>query len=224
MTNNVSFLGGYRWAKCMDVGGSNSSFAANEFTDPRKPWLDRGICDSDLSQQFKLAGVWQTPKFNSLGFAAREFLGGWALSGILDRHDGFPFSIVGYGDPNGDGDNLSRANLVGNPSPTGGATIAHWFNTAAFAEPVNSDGNSARNLLRGPKFVDVDAGLIKSFALPYGPFREKQKLDFRFEAFNLFNHPNLGQPNAALGGGSLFGTITSAQSPRVLQAALKYVF
>ena len=224
MSNNVSFLGGYRWAKCIDVGGSISSFAVNEFTDPRHPSLDRGICDSDLAQQFKMAGVWQTPKFNSLGIAGREVLGGWSVSGILDRHDGFPFSIMGSGAPNGDGDNLSRANLVGDPAVPGGSTISEWFNTKAFAEPLNSNGNSPRNMLRGPEFVNVDAALIKSFALPFGPFREKQKLDFRFEAFNLLNHPNLGQPNNSIGAGALFGTITSAGKPRDLQAALKFVF
>ncbi len=227
MTSNFSFLGGFRFAKCIDVGGSDSSFAINEFTDPRRPYLDRGICDSDLKEQYKFAGVWRTPTFESLGFAGREFLGGWAISGILSGHDGFPFSVMAYGDPNLDGDSLSRANVSGSPTLSGGSTsqkIAEWFNTAAFTEPVDSDGNSPRNFLRGPKFVDVDSALIKSFAMPVGPFRETQKIDFRFEAFNVFNHPNLDQPNNNLGGGALFGTITGAQTPRVLQAALKYVF
>ncbi len=224
MTGNLSFLGGYRFAKCIDVGGSDSSFAINEFTDPRRPYLDRGICDSDLAQQFKLAGVWQTPGFSSLGFAGREFLGGWSISGILDRHDGFPFSVLAYGDPNLDGDSFSRANVSGDTNLSGGSKIAEWFNTAAFSEPVNSNGDSPRNFLRGPKFVNLDSALIKSFAMPFGPLRDTQKLDFRFEAFNLFNHPNLGQPGDTLGGGTLFGQITSAQSPRVLQAALKYIF
>jgi len=62
MSNNVSFLGGYRWAKCIDVGGSISSFAVNEFTDPRHPSLDRGICDSDLAQQFKMARCLADPQ------------------------------------------------------------------------------------------------------------------------------------------------------------------
>jgi len=107
------------------------AFAVNEFTDPRHPSLDRGICDSDLAQQFKMAGVWQTPKFNSLGIAGREVLGGWSVSGILDRHDGFPFSIMGSGAPNGDGDNLSRAKPGGDPAVPGGSTISEWFNTKA---------------------------------------------------------------------------------------------
>ena len=227
MTGSLSFLGGFRWAKCLDVGGSNSSFAFNEFTDPRRPYLDRGICDSDLGEQFKLAAVWRTPVIQSLGFAGRQVLGGWTLSGILSRHTGFPFSVLASGDPNLDGDGFGRANVTGDPNLSGRSNsqkIAEWFNTGVFTEPVASDGNSPRNFLRGPGFVDVDFALIKSFAIPYGPLAETQKIDFRCEAFNLFNHPNFGQPGNALGGGALFGRITSAQSPRVLQLALKYTF
>lgn len=223
MTGNLSFLGGYRWARCIDVGGSVSSFAINEFTDPRHPSLDRGTCDSDLAQQFKLAGVWRTPNIQSLGFAGRQVLGGWTWSGILTRHDGFPFSVLAYGDPNLDGDSFSRANVTGNPNSSS-PTIAQWFNTAAFSEPVDSNGNSPRNFLRGPKYVNLDSALIKSFPIPYGPFGKTQKIDFRFEAFNLFNHPNLGQPGNNMAAGTLFGQITTAQDPRILQAALKFIF
>jgi len=85
---------------------------------------------------------------------------------------------MGSGAPNGDGDNLSRANLVGDPAVTGGSTISEWFNTKAFAEPTNSNGNSARNMLRGPKFVNVDAALIKSFALPFRAVPRKAEAGF----------------------------------------------
>jgi hypothetical protein len=113
--------------------------------------------------------------------------------------------------------------VTGNPnSPS--PSIAEWFNTTAFSEPVDSNGNSPRNFLRGPKYVNLDSALIKSFPIPYGPFDKTQKIDFRFEVFNLFNHPNLGQPGNNLAAGTLFGQITSAQSPRVLQAALKFIF
>jgi hypothetical protein len=224
MTGNLSFLGGYRWARCIDVGGSVSSFAINEFTDPRHPSLDRGICDSDLAQQFKLAGVWRTPNIQSLGFAGRQVLGGWTWSGILTRHDGFPFSILAAGDPTLDGDSFGRANVIANPSVPS-PSIAEWFNTAAFECPTDTFCDSSpRNFLRGPKFVNLDSALIKSFPIPHGPFDKTQKVDFRFEAFNLFNHPNLAQPGNNLAAGTLFGQITSAYPPRVLQGALKFIF
>jgi hypothetical protein len=227
MTGNLSFLGGFRWAKCIDVAGSTTSFARNEFTDPNRPWLDRGNCDSDLAEQFKLSAVWRTPTIQSLGFAGRQVLGGWTMSGILSRHGGFPFSVMDVG-KNLDGDALGRADLVGSPfsgsCPNGSPvhTRECWFNTTAFANPVGADGNSPRNFLRGPGYVNLDFALIKSFTIPYGPLAESQKIDFRAEAFNLLNHPNLGQPqNTFAVGNSL---ITSAYAPRILQVAVKFIF
>ncbi|MGA8731324.1 MAG: carboxypeptidase-like regulatory domain-containing protein [Terracidiphilus sp.] len=224
MTGNLSFLGGFRWAKCLDEAGSNASFAFNEFTDPRRPWLDRGHCDSDVAGQFKLAAVWRAPKFQGLGFAGREVIGGWTMSGVLTRAGGFPFSVMATGDTNETGDDYNRANLIGDPHTQGkSGTLQEWFNTAAFAVPQDADGNSPRNFLRGPESVNLDYALIKSFAMPFGPFRDAQKIDFRAEAFNLFNHPNFGAPDNATGD-STFGSILSAGSPRIMQLALKFVF
>jgi hypothetical protein len=102
-----------------------------------------------------------------------------------------------------------------------------WFYTSDFSNPAAGviDGNSPRNFIRGPGYVNLDFGLIKSFGIPYGPFAETQKIDFRAEAFNLVNHPNFGAPDGALGdAGTTYGKITTAQSPRVLQLALKFIF
>lgn len=226
MTGNVSFLGGYRWAKCMDLG-STSSFAFNEFTDAKHPGLDRGACNSNVAQQFKLAGVYQVPTVHGLGATVRYILGGWKTSGIFTRQGGFPFSVDAVGDANEDGTINDRANLIGNPHLPGNRTQAQkrneWFNTAAFATPIDSDGNTSRNFLTGPSFVNLDAALIRSFALPFGPFRDTQKLDFRAEAFNVFNHPNFGSPDGAMADAT-FGSIHSVGSPRILQFALKLVF
>jgi len=224
MTGNLSFLGGFRTGRCVDVAGSNSSFAFNEFTDPNVPQHDQGTCDSDLKEQVKLAGVWRTPKLQSMGFVGREVLGGWTSSGILTQASGFPFSIMSTGDTNNTGDTYNRANLVGNPhTPGKSGTRQEWFDTTAFANPVKADGDSLRNSLRGPRSVNLDAALIKSFTLPFGPFRDTQKLDFRTEAFNLLNHPNFGSPDNATGDLN-FGKILSAGSPRILQFALKFAF
>jgi hypothetical protein len=234
MTQSLSFLGGYRWAKCLDLAGSEASFAFNEFTDAKHPAADRGVCNSNLSQQFKFAGVWRLPRLRGLGVAGRQILGGWTASGILTQHNGFPFSVNAVGDANEDGTINDRADLIGNPHLPGNRTqaqkLAAWFNNArspdpnvAFATPVNADGNSGRNFLTGPGYVNLDAALIKSFALPFGPFRETQTINIRTEAFNVLNHPNFGSPDSAMADAT-FGSILSAQSPRILQFAVKYNF
>lgn len=229
MTGNLSFLGGYRWAKCLDVGGSTATFAFNEFTAAKNIGLDRGRCNSDLASQFKLAAVWRVPTIQSLGFFGRHVIGGWTMSGIFSWHDGFPFTVLANGDRNQDGTIYDRADLTGNPNLPGnrstGEKLQQWFNTAAFVNPaLGNNGSSPRNFLRGPGYANMDFSLIKSFAIHHGPFAETQRIDFRVEAFNLVNHPNFGLPDSAIGDGPQFGQILYANSPRIMQFALKYVF
>ena len=70
---------------------------------------------------------------------------------------------------------------------------ARWFNTNAFlAQDRGTFGNVGRNTLIGPGRIQVDASLLKSFY-----FTERTRLQFRFEAFNAPNHPNLGNPNVS---------------------------
>ena len=79
-----------------------------------------------------------------------------------------------------------------------------------------------RDTLRGPHFSNSDLAVSKFFPL----FREKYRLQFRAEAFNLFNHPNFGPPNT-LTTSSTFGVINSlaGQEPsRVMQFALRFEF
>ena len=88
---------------------------------------------------------------------------------------------------------------------------------------IGTYGNSPRDLLRGPGFFNLDYSLIKSFRIHYGPLKETQKIDFRAEFFNIFNHPNFNNPSGG-SSSSQFGQITGAGSPRVIQFALKYIF
>jgi hypothetical protein len=56
------------------------------------------------------------------------------------------------------------------------------------------------------------------------PLKEGMRLQFRSEFFNLFNAVNLGNPNASLSSGAQMGRITSTDSARVIQFALKFRF
>ena len=55
------------------------------------------------------------------------------------------------------------------------------------------------------------------------PFSERHKIEFRVECFNSLNRVNLGNPTATFSS-SLFGRITSASDPRILQLGLRYSF
>jgi hypothetical protein len=72
----------------------------------------------------------------------------------------------------------------------------------------------------GPGFNTTDASLFKDFNLT-----ENQKIQFRFEAFNVFNEARFAQPNLTFGPAT-FGKITSTvgNDSRVVQLAAKYAF
>jgi hypothetical protein len=108
---------------------------------------------------------------------------------------------------------------VPNPSPT------LWFNTAAFSRQATGFGSSGRNILTAPGFEDIDFAIAKNTLI-----RERASLQFRAEAFNLFNHPNFAQPANSITSAT-FGQITSTRtargdlgSSRQIQLGLKLIF
>ena len=113
-----------------------------------------------------------------------------------------------------------KSGTVSNPGP------AHWFDTsfntagAAWATPLQyTYGNSGRNPLRGPGRVNLDFSLFKQFAV-----RERFRLEFRAEFFNLFNTPQFDPPNATIGNPAA-GVISSiVGTPRQIQFALHLTF
>ena len=89
----------------------------------------------------------------------------------------------------------------------------------AFAQPAaGTFGQQERNLLRNPGYWGWDMGLRKNF-----PVTERQRLQFRFEVFNILNHPNWNGANTNPTSGA-FGQVTSKSGERNLQLALKYIF
>ena len=121
-------------------------------------------------------------------------------------------------------DQAGQANLGCDP---GRQTLACWYNQAVFISPslapgqisAHSFGDSRIGNLRGPKLVNVDLVLQKSFKI-----RESQRIEFRAEFFNALNHPNFGLPSSTVdeeGGASITGTSTDN---RQIEFALKYTF
>jgi len=109
--------------------------------------------------------------------------------------------------------------ILPNPSPN------QWINPAAFVRQATGLGDAGRNILTGPGFGDVDLSIAKDTKI-----KERVSLQFQSEAFNLFNHPNFGQPQNNLAVAS-FGQITATRtsrgdlgSSRQIQFALKLLF
>jgi hypothetical protein len=94
-----------------------------------------------------------------------------------------------------------------------------WFNASAFAKPaLGTFGNAGLDILRGPWFQNWDMALFKNFRMT-----ERVNAEFRFEAFDVFNHPVLSDPVVTPTSGS-FGLITQKTDNRNLQLALKLRF
>jgi hypothetical protein len=111
-----------------------------------------------------------------------------------------------------------RPNMSRDPN-NGPKTPGEWFNTSRFSLPaLFTFGNAPRNAVIGPGLTEFDLSLQKDFGLT-----ESAKLQFRAEAYNLFNHPNFNIPNRTAFTAN-FGKISSAQDARQLQFALRLVF
>jgi hypothetical protein len=159
-------------------------------------------------------------------------LGGWQLNGIYQYRTGAPFSVVPGTDRRGDGSPATqRVDVVAGVSPYASPqTIMTWLNAAAFAPAaLGSYGNSIRDAYRGPSFKDFDMSLFKNIQV--GWFGGgKSTLQFRIEAFNVFNQPNFGLPSA-FSTSTSFGKITSTVpvsfgggAMRQVQLAVRFMF
>jgi len=99
-----------------------------------------------------------------------------------------------------------------------------WFNTAAFGTPaLGTFGNLRPDAFQAQRYWNVDFSVFRGFPI----WSEERKLEFRAEAFNLFNTVIFGSPNSDISNGANFGTVTSranANGPRVLQFGLRFIF
>jgi hypothetical protein len=181
---------------------------------------DEGSSAFDVRQRFVLSSVYELPFGKGKPRFAGAVLGGWQLSGIFTKQTGLPFTPVMSVDSSNTGTTL-RPNLVGTGAfPSSQQTIQQWFNVAAFAQPAAyTFGNAGRDILVGPGLTNTDLGLSRVI-----PIIERMSLTFRAEAFNIFNTPQFGLPNATIGT-STAGTITTTiNAQRELQFALRLSF
>jgi hypothetical protein len=203
-----------------DIGPNGGGYGA---TNPLNRRFDHGISNDDVPNVFNFSGAWQIPNAPLHGLA-NTLVNGWELTALTNWRSGFPFTVFSNQDNSFSGVGSDRADYIGGNAmlDTGrshGQLIQEYFNVNAFApNAIGTFGNSAKNLLRGPRFFSTDLGLLKDFAIT-----ERLRTQFRAEFFNAFNNVNFMQPQNYLGSSST-GQITGANSPRIIQLALKLAF
>jgi hypothetical protein len=241
-THGLSGQASYTWSHDLDI--SDNSNNGGTTMDQYNINLDYASSNWDIRNRFVGIGTYELPKFTGSNYLVRNTAGGWQLNAIVTLQTGKPYNIyldndqANVSQPNG---NTQRPDWLHLPSANCSANFyihnpgGSCIDGSAFAYPAQfTYGNGRRNPLYGPGFADVDASLFKEIGI-----WERVKFQFRAEAQNVFNHPNLQNPNSDMQGGwdpadqttwGDFGTTTSTQknssgsSGRLLQLAGKIVF
>jgi len=222
-SHGLDFLLTYTWSKAL-----GNSEGAGGFSDNYNVRASYGPMSWDRTHTVTFEHNWDLPFGRSrhwtLGnnLLADTVLGGWRLSGVHTFGSGLPFTPFVSNAPllNTDFNNV-RADVVGNPGVSN-PNASQWFNPAAFSEPqqLYRNGTAGRNSLRGPRLAVSNLSLSKDL-IP----GERWALELRADAFNVFNHVNLGLPNPTIDELSSAGQITYVQVPmRQMQFGLHLQF
>ena len=217
-------LASYTYSKSLDYNSlsTGESIPLQNAYDPRG---DYGLSEFDARNRFVASGFYQLP------FKGDRFVSGWQLGLITQAQSGNPITpLVSIA---AGGLRFSvRPNVSGAVATTG--NYKQWFaNPAEFTAPCTtsggvttcSPGNLGRDSIIGPNFVNTDFSVIKDTKI-----NERFNLQFRSEFYDIFNHPNFGDPGTTVGSSS-FGIIQSTRFPtgdfgssRQIQFALKLMF
>lgn len=214
----------YTYAHSID--NSSDRFDSN-FVDSYNLAMTRASSNFDQRHILNVSYDYQLPFFNKPG-PAHIALGGWRLSGLMGVQTGTPFTVsngTDFADAAGVANGVgtgSFADRVGDPRAgvvRGSDKGPLLYNPSAFAAPQGlTFGNSGRNSLTNPRFINFDMSLFKHF-----PIKEAYAFEFRWDAFNVFNHTQFNTIDNSLGS-STFLEATAAHRARTMQFGAKFIF
>jgi hypothetical protein len=210
----------YTFAKSIDEISYLTDLCGVNVINPYNAGAYRAVSDFNVPQRFVLNYLWQLP--SPKDGVMKALFGGWQTTAIWNWQSGFPLNITSGEDRGFSGLGNDLADEIGPRSYTSGTRgtrILKWFDTSAFTSArLGTFGNAGRNILIGPGTFNIDFSAQKLFTI-----RERLRLQYRTEFFNLPNHTLLNNPDTGVIN-SNFGRITGARAPRILQMALKLIF
>jgi hypothetical protein len=203
---------------------------------------DYGLSDFDVRHRFVISVLYNLP------FKGNRWFEGWELAAISAAQSGNPLNIL-TSNTAFTGNSTLRPDVLGPVQITGDP--AQWFVTPVACDPTVTNsctassifalpqtgssssptvhfGNLGRNAVKGPNLVNTDFSVIKTTKIT-----ERTNIQFRADMFDVFNHPNFGNPSRVVSTSktSSFGKITSTRTPtgdfgssRQIQLALKFIF
>lgn len=221
MSHGLQFNASYTYSHSIDDASRNLEGIVIQ--DSTNVASGKGSSDFDARHRLVANAVYDLP------FKGNRLVSGWEIAPIVTLQSGNPYTIV---IPNtgitGVGNTVYPVAIA--PILATGNPFGQWVTTSGFANPATQTtfGNLGRNSIVGPNFLNMDLALAKNTKLT-----ERMNLQVRCDAFDLFNHPNFGQPARTLTSltSTSFGTITSTRFPtgdsgssRQLQLAAKLTF
>jgi len=224
-SKGLQFQAAYTFSRSIDQA---SSF--EETLDPFSFDSSRALSLFNSAQRFVISYFWDLPIPKHSGWVGK-LVNDWAVSGITSFQSGFPIRLSNDSiNASSDTELINSFFFVGteapqrvapfttlNPKTNGG----YWFNGSDFTSPPLGQFNTGtqRTICCGPGLNNTDFAVHKQIAIT-----ESKYFQFRGEIFNIANHTQFTNPDGNLGDGALFGKITSARDPRLVQFALKLFF
>src|SRR5262245_50080876 len=226
----------YTLSDCKDYNSGNRDAANAQAANPYDPAANKGPCDFDIRHNFNVAGSYEIPHASIGG-------GPLQIGVVFSALSGRPFTPgQGTFDQSGQNTQVVRADCLAEPEynwdldylfPDNTTSRSAITNAAqAFATPAPGRlGTCGRNSARRPGFAALDMNFLKEFRLG-----GNNRLQFRWEIFNVTNRVNLGTFLSTSTRSAVFGQIGSTPDvdrgnavigsggPRAMQWALKYLF
>lgn len=240
LTKGFGFDLNYTWSHGIDNGSSSASNAGqfggvlqNAFL----PGQNRGDSDYDLRHQINGNVVYELPFGKNKRYLSsaptwlNEIAGGWQVTSLFRLQSGLPSTIAGTGVFNTNYWQSSVGVPNGAVPSTGSATsdqtgypsLFSSTNATSSFQDAYPGQSGQRAIVRMPWQRNVDVAATKVFGLP-GTENFHPTLQFRAEAFNVFNFVNYTTVSLSLASPNTFGQFQTTADARVLQLALRFAF
>jgi hypothetical protein len=228
-TGGLFVKGAYTWGRAINMTDDEGS-AVLTWNDPALISRNRSQAGYNRPHILQLAAVYELPWGRGEDRWLGKVMRGWQINGVFSANQNVPFS-VGSGGPINTRENGQTADQVKTEiEKLGGIFDGPYFDRTAFARvnrvpgtqcnvaDSSCYGNSGRNILRGPTWVNLDFSLFRTF-----PITEGIGLEFRSEIFNLTNTPHFNNPVSGVDSSNFMHiTSTSADAPeRILRFGFK---
>jgi len=212
----------YVWGGAFALANNDPTGNSNQQTANPVNWdLEKG--PEGARQTFRAFYIYDLPFWQDGRTWPAKIAGGWQIAGTVFARSGNALDLTLGQDANFDANSGDRPNITGPIRYNSGGKESRaqgWLaDTSVFAVPgAGQFGSLSRNAIRGPGAWNVSMSLLKNFRLD-----ETRNFQFRAEAYNIFNHPNLDNPNLNMRN-SDYNRIINRSGNRTMQMGFRFLF